>query len=91
MDLGRMLTIILVLDALVVLTLGVSTLAAAPGHGGHGAHAGHDYSFLLVNGARLAVGGLILLLWKLGSFSRVQEMLFGRPIQEAGPGDRHAA
>jgi hypothetical protein len=79
MDLGRMLTIILVLDALVVLTLGISTLV---GGGGHGHGAGHDYSFLLVNGVRLAIGGLILLLWKLGSLSRVQELLLGKPIEE---------
>jgi hypothetical protein len=87
MDLGRMLTIILVLDALVVLTLGISTLGGggAHGHGGQAAGAGHDYSFLLVNGARLAVGALILLLWRLGSFSRVQEILFGRPIEEPEP------
>jgi hypothetical protein len=84
MDLGRALTIILALDALVVLTLGIGTLVggAVHGHGAHGAGAGQDYTFILVNGSRLAVGGLILLLWKLGSFSRVQEMLFGRSIEE---------
>lgn len=62
----------LLLDTLVVAVIGVTSI-----HGEHG------WDFFLVNGARLAIMGLIVALWRAGSSKWLERLLFGkRPSQE---------
>lgn len=72
MEMRTLVIVFLLLDALVVLVIGLTSI-----HGEHG------WDFFLVNGARLAIMGAIVAAWMAGASKRLEGLLFGkRPSQE---------
>jgi hypothetical protein len=67
MGMRRLVTIYLLLDALVVVVIGITSI-----HGDHG------LDFFLVNLTRLAIMGLIVMLWRAGSNKWIERILFGK-------------
>ena len=72
MEMRKMVISYLVLDALVVTTIGIASI-----QGDHG------WDFFLVNGVRLGIMASIVAFWRMGSSKWLEKILFGKyPTQE---------